>query len=304
MFRRSPSSDDASYPAQRVAVEFLEPDESDESGGALPSRTQSNRTRARLRTRAWVGITLIALMYSGASPSAAARPASAAARFIDRGGPVLRTAQIYLLYWGSAWAITAQLSPTPDQITAAFKTVVAGPYLSGLAQYRDIDKPVLAQAAVITSSNPPTHFTNKTVTNFLDTQLNTGELPGPGPDNQPLYIVMLPVGTYIRGDSGLVGEHNSYPRHGQQIHYAWTANSDRLPNATWIMSHELVESLTDPQGSAVLGAHGTCLWTGWCEIADICRSIGIVDGIAVNPYWSNLAHACVTPGTLATRSAP
>jgi hypothetical protein len=61
------------------------------------------------------------------------------------------------------------------------------------------------------------------------------------------------------------------------------------------MSHELVESLTDPDGSAILGVSGTCKQSGWCEIADICPGDSIVNGVAVSPYWSEQAAACIAP---------
>lgn len=182
--------------------------------------------------------------------------------------------------------------------------MVAGPYLSGRAEYRGIGRPVVAQAVKITSSDPPVHFTDKRVAQFLDAQLDAGEVPGPGRDNQRLYIVMMPAGTAIRGDSGLLGKHNYFDRHGEQIHFAWTASPDCLPIANRMMSHELVESLTDPEGSAVLGVPGTCSKKGWCEIADSCAGIGVVDGIVVAPYWSDLARAWVIPGPVASRSAP
>jgi hypothetical protein len=40
-----------------------------------------------------------------------------------------------------------------------------------------------------------------------------------------------------------------------------------LASVTRIMSHELVESATDPEGGAVLGVARTCRQSRWCEIA-------------------------------------
>jgi polar amino acid transport system substrate-binding protein len=34
---------------------------------------------------------------------------------------------------------------------------------------------------------------------------------------------------------------------------------------------------------------------GWCQIADICAATGVLDGITVEAYWSNLAGGCVVP---------
>ena len=60
--------------------------------------------------------------------------------------------------------------------------------------------------------------------------------------------------------------------------------------------HELVEVVTDPEGSGITGS--PCSASGWCEIGDVCEtSTGIVNGIAVQAYWSEQAKACVVPGS-------
>jgi hypothetical protein len=247
---------------------------------------------------------LITLTHITASATAGAIPTPGTVRFLDHGGPVLHTAQLNLAYWGSSWIASGTSYPTPDQITAGLHTLTAGPYLTGLAQYRGIKPAVLRGSTVITSSDPPRAFTDEQVGDFIDTQIDAGVLPEPDRDNQTLYIVVMPAGAYAGGDSGFVGEHNYYTRHGQRIRFAWTADSASLATATRIISHELVESLTDPEGSAVLGVSGTCSQGAWCEIADICPDQGIVDGIAAAPYWSNLAGACIAPDRASASAVP
>jgi len=97
---------------------------------------------------------------------------------------------------------------------------------------------------------------------------------------------------------------NYYTRHGQRIRFAWTADSASLFTGTRIISHELVESITDPEGSAVLGVAGSCRQGGWCEIADICPDARIVDGIAAASYWSDLAGACIAPDRASASAVP
>jgi hypothetical protein len=115
---------------------------------------------------AGVGIALITLTHTTAS--AGAIPASGPVRSVDRGGPVLHTAQVNLAYWGSTWIASGTSYPTPDQITSAIRTLTAGPYLSGLAQYRGIRPAVLRGSTVITSSDPPPAFTDEQVGDFLN----------------------------------------------------------------------------------------------------------------------------------------
>lgn len=269
----------------------------------LPNRAKPDRARVALRKLA-ASVAAVALLNTGASPTAGAVPAPATTRFVDNGGPILHRAQVYLLYWGRAWAAaTGTSSPTPDQISAEFGWVVNGPYLSGLAEYRGIRPPVLRGSTVVTTSGPHRSFDDDDVSDFLDAQLDAGVVPGPDLNNQTLYIVVIPVGASARDGSHFDGEHNYYTRHGRRIHYAWAADSGSLARATRIMSHELVESVTDPEGSAVGGVSRACAQSGWCEIADVCSDTSVVDGVAVSPYWSEKARACIAP-TLAGTTVP
>ena len=52
--------------------------------------------------------------------------------------------------------------------------------------------------------------------------------------------------------------------------HAWITDSEVLDGATQTTTHEIVESLSDPEGTAILGTPGTCDGKQWCEIADIC----------------------------------
>ena len=253
---------------------------------------------------AGLGITLITLTHTSASPAAGALPTPGSVRFVDHGGPVLHTAHVHLAYWGSTWIASGTSHPTPDQITAAIRTLLAGPYLTGLAQYRDIRPAVLRGSTVITSSDPPAAFTDEQVGDLLNSQIDAGVLPEPDPDNQTLYIVVMPASAYAAGDSHFVGEHSYYTRHGQRIHFAWTTDSASLATATRIISHELVEAITDPEDSAMLGVAGTCRQKGWCEIADICPDPLIVDGIAAATYWSNQAGGCIAPDRAGASAVP
>lgn len=248
----------------------------------------------KLATGAAAALAILVSSEPNLVAAAAPVPLSGSVRFLDHHGPVLHAVQLHLIYWGSAWTATGVVSPSPDQITTAMRTVMAGPYLTGLAQYRGIGGGVVRGSTVITMSDPPERFTDEDVTSFLDAQLDAGSAPGPDPDNQTVYVVVMPTGIHS-GDTTFVGEHNYYTRHGQRIHFVWTADSGSLASATRIMSHEVVESATDPEGSAILGVSGTCSPGGWCEIADICPATGVVDGITVEAYWSNLAGGCVVP---------
>ncbi len=290
-----------SSPAQRLPTPARARTAADGIGcrARVPDRRTSHRARAGLcKLAAGLGIAVLALLNTSASPTAGTAPGT---HFVDHGGPLLHTAQIHLLYWGSHWPATGTYFPTPDQITAALQTLLVGPYLNALAQYRGIQPAVLRSSTIVTTSNPHNRFDDHDISNFLNAQLDAGVVPGPDPDNQSLYIVVLPVGISASGYRyELDGEHDYYKRHGHRIHFMWTAASGSLDSATRIMSHELVESITDPEGSAIRGVSATCDPGGWCEIADPCFDTSIVNGVAVSPYWSEQAHACIAPNVTTT----
>jgi hypothetical protein len=223
-------------------------------------------------------------------------PSGQHGRFVDRHGLVLPSPQLYLIYWGGAWQ--AAPTPTADEVTDAVSTLMASPYLTGLTQYRGSGHGTLRDSTVVASSDPPDGFTDKQVAEFVDHQLATGTVPGPDPDNQTVYGVVLPTG--ITPGFATWGKHNYFERSGQRIHYAWFTNVGDLASITGTVSHELIESATDPEGNGFRGATGTCDEPGWCEVADICEStLSTVDGITVEAYWSNRDNDCVTPGGVA-----
>jgi len=267
---------------------------------ALPLTAQN--VAAKLRKLAFAaGIALALSTGVVASVIVEAPPASASIRFVDHDGRVLSAAHVYLIYWGRYWAPDRSASPTPDQITRALRTVLAGPYQAGLAQYRTIGPAVLQGSRVITTSDPPSRFTDRNIEAFVSTLFDAGVLPPPA--TQALYVVTIPPGIGSGEDDHLVGEHNFYRRDGHKIHYAWTTDSVVLDRATQTTTHEIVESLTDPEGTAILGTPGTCDGERWCEIADVCGDPSKLNGVMVAPYWSNIAGHCVIPAPLALRSS-
>jgi hypothetical protein len=253
---------------------------------------------AKLRKLAFAAGIALGLSAAVASVIVAAPRASASTRFIDHGGRVLSSARVYPVYWGQYWAPGAW--PTPEEITQALRTVLAGSYLAGLAQYRDIGPVVIHGSRVITTTDPGSGFTDRDIETFLDAQFDAGVLPAP--DEHAIYVVTIPPGIYSSYGTLRVGEHNYYQRDEHKVHYAWTTNSEVLEGATQTATHEIVESLTDPEGTAILGRPGTCAEPGWCEIADICSDAAKLNGIVVEPYWSNIAGRCVIPAPPTVRT--
>jgi hypothetical protein len=237
------------------------------------------------------GIALGLYAAVAASVIVAAPQVSASATFVDHGGRVLSAARVYPIYWGPYWAPGRTASPTPDEITHALRTVLASSYLGGLTQYRAIGPATIHGSRVITTTDPPNRFTDETIEAFLNALFDAGLLPQ---DEQAIYVVTIPPGIDST-EIERVGEHNDYQRGGQRVHYAWITDSVALEGATQTTTHEIVETLTDPESTAILGNPGTCAEPGWCEIADICSDAAKLHGVMVAPYWSNIAGHCVIP---------
>jgi hypothetical protein len=216
-----------------------------------------------------------------------------AINFTDHNGTVIQFVRAYLIFWGSAWTSNPPPTPTAAAVTDAISRILSGGYLTGLAQYRGIGQGYLLGSTTVTSSNPPNGFTDANVSNFINGLIGAGTIPNLDADNQTLYIVFMPKGVSA-SNSGFIGEHTYYTdASGKRVHFAWVTNNGTLSSVTDIASHEIAESMTDPEGTAILGDAGTCSGGGWCEIGDVCQSTsGTVNGVTVQSYWSQADRAC------------
>ena len=228
---------------------------------------------------------------------AAEKAGGAGINFTDHGGPVLNHACVQLIFWGTNWGASA--TPSMGAVTDAVVNMMSGPYTSALNQYRNIGKGALVGTTAVTTAvgsspaNPPNPFSDGNVSTLISNLVSAGRVPGPGTDSQLLYVVIMPPGVGAGGS--FIGEHTFFSLGGTNAHFAWVTNNGTLNGVTIILSHELVESCTDPEGSAILGDAGTCTQSGWCEIGDVCTSTGVVNGVTVQSYWSQRDKACIVP---------
>jgi hypothetical protein len=221
--------------------------------------------------------------------------AGGAVSFSDRGGPVLQSAKVLLIFWGTSW--TGNPPVTSASIIKAVQSIVGSPYMDRLHQYRAIGRATVHGSLTVSTpvgsspADPPHPFSDGDVSQLLTNLVNTGALPSPVSDPQLLYVVFMPPGV---GSSGtFVGEHSSVSIGGANCHYAWLTNAGTLNGITSVFSHELVEAVTDPEGSAIIGDPGTCSQSGWCEIADICTGSTVtINGVVVQRYWSQADNTC------------
>lgn len=222
-------------------------------------------------------------------------------------GPVLAHPQLELIYWGSAWS--SATNPSPTTLTSSVSTLLASSYLSTLTQY-GFSSSHLHSSVSLPQSSPPALFATSDVQNFLRSQILTRALPSPFASSDLLYVVMMPPNVHSLPNTGL-GLHGAFPLLDPSsfffpsfvtVHFAWVTTNSTLDVTTWIISHELVEAITDPDAtgvsvsSTVSPATGKCSAPATrCEIADVCTKLHWrLDDLNVASYWSQADRRCIT----------
>lgn len=218
--------------------------------------------------------------------------------FTDHGGPVIPNAHLQVIFWGGAWTTG---TPSVGQVMDAVMNILTGPYMDSLSQYRNVGHAILFGTTLVSSpvggspGDPPNPFSDGDISGLISNLFQAGRLPSPASDDQLFYCVILPPG--VNSGGGFIGEHTFFSLAGVNCHFAWVMNNGTLDFVTTIFSHELVETVTDPEGSAILGDPGTCNQGGWCEIGDVCEgNTAVVRGVVVQRYWSQRDNSCVVPG--------
>jgi hypothetical protein len=244
---------------------------------------------------------------------AAAAPIGAPPAHLSYGnGPLLRSVEVYTIFWGAAWAQPAQNALVP-QINQFFDVILKSPLLDLLAEYsvpgEAIGRGSRVGTSTITSSEPgggQGNVTDNQIQRALQAWINN--LTIQQPNNNTLYFVYMPPGVTVTDPFGdvsctqMCGYHWFIANTNPEIYYAimpfpgcagCLGPLTQIQALTSTSSHELCEGITDPQP-----------WSGWNdnsngEIGDICAwQTGVVGGFTVQREWSNVQNACVLSPTL------
>jgi hypothetical protein len=207
---------------------------------------------------------------------------------------------VLLIYWGANWQVgSLQLSM---DIQTGIDNILAGPYMSRLAQY-GAGNATRVNTFYVTNTSPPATFTIQDIQAMLVANLNSGFLPNPALDPQFLYYVVTQPGATAA--EGYGGYHTAGVYNGSVIFYGagtipprsvnliLDTDAKRLDFSTTIFSHEVDETATDPAGN---GFHVTQGWSG----DEICDNDGQyftyrLNGYMVQSYWSRADNAFVLP---------
>jgi hypothetical protein len=220
--------------------------------------------------------------------------------FTDHGGLVLANAQLQLIFWGTAWD-NSSTTPSVSSILVAVNSILSGPYLSGLSQYRITGRPVLQGIHILDKTDPPSTFDDDDVIELIESNIiPSGPLPDYSNNNQLIYLVIMPPGVSYIGSALSIHGVSYSPEGGPPLHFGWVGNDGTLDHVTTYFSHELVESMTNPEGDGITGDPGSCSrnQVGWCEIADVCDFTVVVRGVVVQNYWSQTDQQCYPTQTV------
>src|SRR5207237_9975886 len=121
-----------------------------------------------------------------------------------------------------------------------------------LSQYRaGFPTGSLWASTTFSASSPPVNFTNADVRNFLLTNINNDLLSRPTSVGNMLYMVITQSGSSDPVE-GLGGEHSvATDNHSNKFHFGWTVNDGTIDTVSNVFSHELVEAMTDAEGTAL-----------------------------------------------------
>ncbi|HEV3310570.1 MAG TPA: hypothetical protein VG815_08645 [Chloroflexota bacterium] len=126
----------------------------------------------------------------------------------------------------------------------------------------------------------------------------------PTPNGHRVYVIFAPEGTTVtdpgntNGCGERLGYHSFLPyfnvKDGYYIVIPLHCARD-LADVTNVLSHEIAETITDPNLSGWYGSNNL-----ESEVSDVCDSTGVppytLDGLTVDTYWSNADNTCVAGG--------
>ncbi len=218
-----------------------------------------------------------------------------------RGGPLLRSVEIFTVFWGADWKKAPQ-GDLRQKINRFFQFIVGSSLIDQMAEY-DLPHHAIGHGkfvGTITLAAPalPHALSDSAIRHMLQQEISTNsKFPHPNPNL--LYFVYLPPGvTVVQGGArscqAFCGYHDNL---SGQIFYAampypncggCTGGLSAFDALTSTSSHELCEAITD----AIPGQ-------GWYddhhgEIGDVCSwKMKKIGAYTVQLEWSNKAQACI-----------
>lgn len=223
---------------------------------------------------------------------------------------------LQLLFWGDWWLGAG--ATKRSLVVERTKALLDSGYFSELAQYGIPHAPVWRGSMTVIDPAPPgvANDANDLMTKVLrmvEDLIEDDKLPDPDDGPRILFVVLLPDTLTLGSALGASGAHSNdydttFPWNDDSFWVGWIgsnlpvdppAGGDRSLMKT--LSHEVVETLTDPEGT---GWRTESEDLGRCEICDAGVSVSggvkvsqtaFVNGVHVQAYWSITDNAPVIP---------
>jgi hypothetical protein len=223
-----------------------------------------------------------------------------AAELTYRGGPLIKAAQVFTIFWGKSWVNAADAKALVVPMNKFFGDILVSPLVDQLSEYnvsgQSIGHGGLIGSKVITAGAPTSSVSDSTIQTALKNWISSGTVPSN--NSNRLYFIFLEPGIVsVMGGSRSCQSYCGYHNNVGSVYYAvmpypgcsgCLGGLAALDALTATSSHELCEAITDP----VPG-------TGWYddtqgEIGDICAwQFKQVRGYTVQLEWSNKQNKCV-----------
>ena len=224
---------------------------------------------------------------------------------VNHGGPVITSARVVPIFWGSEWGTQSNPSSLANAMRNFYDQFGATPEYNTITQYSGIQLTSLGPDYWVDTNNPPTAVSDTAIQNEVIKYFGQGH----SPDASTIYEVFLPSTSYsTSGGSTSCGGpnlqycayHGHFGWNGNDVKYAsmpypscsgcqWTGWGADL-NLDHFATHETREAVTDPDLNAWYDRRGAeaddkCAWSP-------APFIG-TNGYGYQWEWSNADSKCV-----------
>ena len=223
---------------------------------------------------------------------------------------------LQLLFWGDWWNSAG--AAKRGLVEERTKALLESGYFSELTQYGVPHAPVWRGSLIVTDPAPPSFaddaddFMNE-VLRMVEDLLEDHVFPDPDDGPSILFVVLLPDTLTLGPDFGASGAHSNdydvtFPWNDDGFWVGWIGPGQPVDppvggdsSLMKTLSHEVVETLTDPEGTAWRTASAD---RGRREICDAGVSVtgsfkesqtAFVNGVHVQSYWSVKDNATIIP---------
>ena len=211
-----------------------------------------------------------------------AKPGGAGSNLAYWGGPVITSAKVVSIFWGSEWGTTQNPSSLAQTIYGFFALFGNTPEYNVITQYSGIQQSNLTNTYWVDTANPPTNVSDSAIQSEVVKYINAH---GGVIDTSTIYEVFLPSTSYASyGSSDSCGGpnlqfcayHSNFGYSGHDVKYSsmpypscsgcqWTGWTV-AQNFEHFACHETREAVTDPDGNAWFDRRGyeaddKCAWS-------------------------------------------